>query len=520
MTLYYDDLVPGTQADPALNKCQVTIGKANTSFLISKSKALRKCWDARLTGKHSGDCFSPSAGDGKYDAAVQKAADKRVASICKACGGADKLCNTPDDLTFAAIGFASECSLVTPPGEASCSQTISSLPGIESCTECVTGFKGDCVDRLAVPQFTPYPSECNVCTQPPATGPCPTTMSFTANGPAVDQDTGFTGLAHDATLPSDARITLAVSNCAGVSQPTCGQCDVDGPIPNAGGDAFDNHRCEHASWQQCSVDGDCAAVTVCSGGPSDGFPCSVPSECPGGSCNSAGPCVYFFGAPQPLRAGGVSFCILNTLASPIAGTLNLNDGSTLLGVSLTTKIHVEGGEFDPCPRCEGGTCSLGHGLRAGQSCTVNGTGQFGDVSLDCPPNPGSFAGAPTVDLNLATGVQTKTVEAANPTCRQTGYTGLKCLCDTCNNGQAETCSTDAECPPSGGGPGICGGRRCIGGTEDGQPCAFCIGGANHGATCQSPSACPGGTCSNPRICEGGSNDGALQQQLGLPRRPV
>ena len=62
--------------------------------------------------------------------------------------------------------------------------------------------------------------------------------------------------------------------------------------------------------------------------------------------------------------------------------------------------------------------------------------------------------------------------------------------------------------PSGGGPGICGGRRCIGGTEDGQPCAVCIGGANHGATCQSPSACPGGTCSNPRICEGGSNDGA------------
>ncbi len=76
MSLYYGDLVPGTQANKTLNKCQVTIGKAASAFLNSKSKALQKCWDARLNGKHGGDCFSPSAGDGKYAAAITKAQDK------------------------------------------------------------------------------------------------------------------------------------------------------------------------------------------------------------------------------------------------------------------------------------------------------------------------------------------------------------------------------------------------------------------------------------------------------------
>ena len=217
-------------------------------------------------------------------------------------------------------------------------KAISSLPGVEAAPGASPASRATASTRLAVPQFTPYPSECNVCTQPPATGPCPTTMSFTANGPAVDQDTGFTGLAHDATLPSDARITLAVSNCAGVSQPTCGQCDVDGPIPNAGGDAFDNHRCEHASWRQCSVDGDCAAVTVCSSGPSDGFPCSVPSECPGGSCNSAGPCVYFFGAPALARLRAASpFASSTRSRARSRGRSTRTTAAPSLGVSLTSE---------------------------------------------------------------------------------------------------------------------------------------------------------------------------------------
>mgnify|MGYP003693991179 CR=1 FL=1 len=163
--------------------------------------------------------------------------------------------------------------------------------------------------------------------------------------------------------------------------------------------------------------------------------------------------------------------------------------------------------------------------------TVNGTGQFGDVSLDCPPNPGSNARTLTINLNIATGTQTKTVEAANPTCRQTGYTGLKCLCDTCNNSNRDrVLGGNGDCPANGGGPGICGGRRCLGGPENPDSraaraspapttalgattrrCApaaramnprVCNGGANDGASCNNTTACPGGVCGE---CSGGGS---------------
>lgn len=40
--------------------------------------------------------------------------------------------------------------------------------------------------------------------------------------------------------------------------------------------------------------------------------------------------------------------------------------------------------------------------------------------------------------------------------------------------------TNADCPPSGGAPGICGSKRCVGPLA-GKPCTL-------------PSQCPGGTC--------------------------
>ena len=104
-----------------------------------------------------------------------------------------------------------------------------------------------------------------------------------------------------------------------------------------------------------------------------------------------GPCIYFFGSPLPLRAGGVSTCILNEISGPVTGTININDGTSTTNVPLSSKVHPVGTEFAPCPRCESGTCQ--DGPRITQACSVNGTGIFGDVSLDCPPNSGSLAGA-------------------------------------------------------------------------------------------------------------------------------
>ncbi len=524
--LSFGDIVLQT-SDKALNKCQATIGKANAALLNSISKALQKCWDARIKGKHSLDCFPPSAGDGKYQAAIDKAKNKASAAICKACGGADKACGGGDDFTPAQIGFASDCIYVTRPHDlVDCSGPISTLQDIVDCTSCANQFKGHCMDDMQVPQYSPYPPVCNSCTAVPPSGPCPSTISFTADGTNADLDTGFTGLAHHARIPTQGRITLAVSGCAGGSQPTCGQCNVSGPLENGGGETFSNHRCKDTPWVQCTSDSDCTNAEICIGGTNNQALCTDNSECPGGTCQNAGyagPCIFYFGSPLPLVAGGVSTCILNEISGPISGTIDFSDGSSFSNVPLSSKVHVFGDQVSgPCPRCTAGQCTAG--ARQNHACTVTGHSlEFGDVSLDCPPtNQVSTLG---INLNIATGTQTKTVEAGNPTCRQNGYTGLKCLCDTCNNVNQEGCSTNADCPATtvcvggsndgaqctdssecpggscGSGNGICGGRRCVGGTEAGKPCNTCVGGTNHGATCSDSSSCPGGTC--PTGCAGG-----------------
>ena len=100
MSLYYDQLLatnPATQK--ALNKCQQTIGKETSAYLIAKSKALAKCWDGVLNGKITGPC--PDAL--KAVPAIDKAEDKKVANICKACGGADKAC-TANTCTAGDVG--------------------------------------------------------------------------------------------------------------------------------------------------------------------------------------------------------------------------------------------------------------------------------------------------------------------------------------------------------------------------------------------------------------------------------
>ncbi len=509
MGLYYDALA--LPSSDALNKCQVAIGKATTAFLESKSKALQKCWDARMNGKFPGTCIPPDAGDGKYEAAISKAEAKKRNAICKACGGSDGLCDGVDDIAPPSIGFPADCPAVTIPGGTACGGPITDLDSLVDCVDCVTEFKVDCVDRAQVPQLAAYPSECNVCTQPAPTGPCPTSMEFTVDGPRSDLDLGFMGLAHDVQSPDDSRLTFAVSGCAGANHPTCGECAADGPIANAGGAAFDNHRCQDQPWVSCGTDGDCPLA------------------------GATGPCVYFFGPPQPFSGGGIPNCLVNRITGPIAGTVNVDTGSTTLPTTLASSLYLVGPQEQPCPICDqiciggsdaGTACSsaadcdsndcsattlCSAGPRMHQACSQQGTTPLGATSLDCPPNPGALATTRTVTLQLATGVQSQTLTAASPPCRQTGFTSLTCFCDTCNNINQEGCFAHVDCPANGGGPGICGGRRCLGGSEAGQPCRTCIAGSNHGAQCATDSACPGGTCMNQRICNGGANDGAACQ---------
>ena len=179
-TLLYDTLNP-TDPAAALNKCQRAIGAATARFALAKERTLHKCWDARAAGKHADRCPDASAADGsparKAAATIAKADAKRIAAVCKACGGADRLCDEPvarlddapiagsgggDDFTPAAIGFPALCPGVQiPDGGAFCDQPVATLADVVTCTACVAEHEVVCVDRLRVPQFVGYPCECS-----------------------------------------------------------------------------------------------------------------------------------------------------------------------------------------------------------------------------------------------------------------------------------------------------------------------------------------------------------------------
>jgi hypothetical protein len=80
-------------ANTTIAKCQKGTGKAVLGFYNAKSKVLQKCHDSVLKGK------LPSCPDQKTTDAITKAESKKVASITKACCGADKVCGGTDDVS-------------------------------------------------------------------------------------------------------------------------------------------------------------------------------------------------------------------------------------------------------------------------------------------------------------------------------------------------------------------------------------------------------------------------------------
>jgi hypothetical protein len=518
-------------------RCLETVTKESLKFLDKKEKLLNKCWDSKLRGRPgftgSDPCpdADPNLGPSGQNKTVEKIRQlelRKIAAICKRCGGGadrdnDGVCDQVgavvsggvtiglDDIVT--LPFTCPPAVVPPsdlnPGGLDCGAIGSPAPNITTlqeyidCIDCVMQFKGDCVARSSVGDGNPaagvtYPAECNTCVAV-ASGPCPTTLQLTGGGPGADLDAGWTGLSHDFSVPTNARLTLAVSGCQGTERPSCGECTLAGPIPNAGGTAFNNRRCSgDGTYVECTTDQDCVDAGV------------------------TPPCVFFFGAPLPLSSGGVPVCVTNEVVGTVTGTINVEtgEGETPL-VNLVSRVHTGTSVARPCPVCRSdGTCS--DGPRVGQPCTVNGSvAEFGDVSFDCPPGTGGIIAELPIPLKSSTGVQTRTLTAASPTCRAVGFSGSTCLCDTCNDADATPCTADADCPMSGGQPGVCGGRRCQGGTNNGNPCvtaAECPGGGTCGvpglatapnqcddAIC-TPNTPPDGDSVDEGVCAAGPND--------------
>ena len=301
---------------------------------------------------------------------------------------------------------------------------------------------------------------------------CPSRISFAGDAadPMSVLDTGWTGIAHRAPIITNGDVTVAVT-CPNPTERPCGTCTTAGPIPNTRPGQLRNQRCSNDTSIQCTDDTPCTA--------------------------GGGTCEFFFGSNLPLAAGGVTTCVVNQFNGPVTGSANIESGDAVTTALLTSRVYNGLAIDNPCPRCIGdatlnddgattGTCD--GGPRAGLGCDGNGIvpgrPDFGTTSLDCPPNPAAIIATLPIDLTSATAPVTATLSAASPSCTSSAFVNDKCLCDTCNTAAAEPCMSNADCPTSGGAAGICGGRRCL-------------SGANNGAPCTAASACPGGACSRP-----------------------
>jgi hypothetical protein len=307
---------------------------------------------------------------------------------------------------------------------------------------------------------------------------CPTSVRFEPAATGATLDAGWQGFLHDQPI-FGTTLDLAIDCPANLSP--CGICAITG----LAADPPDRRlRCRDDTSIECTV-----ATEVA-------------------DCGAHGSCGYFVTPPQPLAAGGLPFCATTRVSGVSGGTVGVESGAFAPTLSLQTLLYdgavvdLTGGPNRGCPRClndavandgvRGGTCDVGP--RAGAACDAHGLSpiaDFGSPSFDCPPAGPDITQFNLNGVTLSTTPQTVTLSAASPAC--TGFDGLRCFCATCNDVAAERCFSDADCPPSGGNPGVCGGRRCL-------------GGPNSGAPCSATSECPGG---GPAACG----------QPGTPLRP-
>ncbi len=155
LALTYGSFTPAPAGSSAL-VCQRAIGKFTEKFFNAQMRALQKCENRVLF-----DFASPPCPDSIASTSIAKAEFKKVKGICKACGGPDRTCGGSDDLDPATIGFPANCPDVTVPYGSSCAASVTDMPALIACVDCVDTFKGDCVDALSVPAAETYPPECN-----------------------------------------------------------------------------------------------------------------------------------------------------------------------------------------------------------------------------------------------------------------------------------------------------------------------------------------------------------------------
>ncbi len=208
---------PFSVADPktqkAIARCQKTLASAATALAGARLKVDARCLAARLDGKHDQPC--PVPGDGKAAAVLAKARAKAEASVCKACGGADKRCGGAEDFARELVGIAAVC-----PDVGACASAIASFPDVVACFDCTAAARADCALVGAAPGVQDYPAGCAAvpATPTPTVMPTPTetpiatpTLSAT---PTATPTPIFCAAAGTGTVTTDVTLTLATGGVA------------------------------------------------------------------------------------------------------------------------------------------------------------------------------------------------------------------------------------------------------------------------------------------------------------------
>jgi hypothetical protein len=310
---------------------------------------------------------------------------------------------------------------------------------------------------------------------------CPVAIAVIGTaGTAKVLDTGWTGLAHDQTVIQDGKLTLTVSGC----DQSCTNCTIGNPVQNVNADNGDinPHRCSNDTSIKCENDAGCTAP---------------------------GKCVFFFGAPLPLNAGGVSTCVTNQINGNVTGTANLDTGQFATSLTLSSRVFNAIETALPCPACvgdatvndgmKGGTCS--GGSKNGQMCDGNGRSavpSFGTTSLDCPPNPGAVITTLSIALDGSSGTETLTLTATSPPC--SGFAGRKCFCAA--DGQTTRPNACIDATDMAGDGTLCAmDSPTTGHCTEGPTDRNCAIETFRGCLNNSECPAPGDTCTaGPRVC--------------------
>ncbi len=565
----YDPSVTGPLTGATL-KCQSAVSKNSIKFLTSLMKAVQKCRNAllnckqvspapgvtqtvcKLSGVAPQDC---ATGDQKTKDTVDKARDKAVAAIEKACSDASidvpalKLCTsdaaTASDAATCEVQVHQDLADNPDPGAISdlidyeyaqpgiCGDNHANPPG-EEC---------DGVDDAACPGLCGAPSgffPC-LCQGGPGIPPRQRVIEH-AN---ADLDNGWTGNSHDSGIVEGGGYVADLFDCDGPGGPdtlcTVGpSCNLPphqacSPAPNATGTA-------------ANADSICTGVgNFCrkTAGGATGPHCAIEFKrrcSKDGDCSLAGDyCVMVpHGAPLPLVSLGVAVCVQNTFSEDVVGTTDLATGEG--AVRLRQGSATFPGETgEPCPVCGhfctgpasttspgsrtlcttdadcsgGATCVTApicsFGLNKDKSCRPDPpfggpTEFFGNPSIDCPIGGNPYG---TIDI-LFNPASTQNVSlTANKSCGPApGINGKKCVGGA---NEFRSCTVDSECPG-----GTCN-NQCFCNTTAGltqypNGCAnACRGGGLDAQPCGDDLDCPGGFCNSYDCRVNGSDTDSAQE---------